>query len=201
MVQALYSSETDAEKKPHLDEPDRIIHTDDLMRLTIRFPDHAMGVLEKVQKNGEVATPDGSMIKAAGLKLKEFRSDFLKLYADLPTYEGVKVEAYISSSPYAVIKLPEPTQEDVSKKARVPRVFRKIFQKPTTLWDAIQEQGGIPPEVDPSKIRILKRGLVRKTFDCHLQGGLPDGKTLVESGDYIFLVPADVPVSQIFDEQ
>jgi hypothetical protein len=185
----------------HLDEPERVIHSGDLMRLTLRLPGKSFGALNKVEKNGEVATPDGSFIKADKLDLETFRSNFVNLYKGIHGYEEVQIEAYISSSPFTVIKYPNRKAPDLtSTNLPPPTVYPRNFKVPTTIWTVIQDEGGVPPGVSASKIQLLKRDLSRKTFDCHESNGNPDGKTLIESGDYLFLVPEKAPVSQIFEK-
>jgi hypothetical protein len=193
-----------------LEEPGRIIRPGDLMRTTLKLPGRKFGSLEKVERNGEVATPDGSFIKADGLTLAEFRKNLLNLYEK--TYEPgtVEVEAFIYSSPYHIITVPkitkptakgDETEEEVPQKQKkpVPAVLPRSFKTPLTLWQAIKIEGGIPKGVDPKRIKVLRRDLKREVFDGSTGADSELGRNFLNSGDYIFLVPPDVPVSQVFD--
>jgi hypothetical protein len=197
---------TKTEKK--LDEPERVIHSGDLLRLTLRIPaqegqsGQSWGALNKVEKNGEVATPDGSFIKADGLALGTFRTNFANLYKPIPSYRDAQVDAYISSSPFGVVKYPKDKMPNLtSTNIPPPTIYPRNFRAPYTVWNAIQDEGGIPKEVDASKICILKRNLERKILDCHQTDGKPDGGIFIESGDYLFLVPAQAPVTHLFDKE
>ncbi len=211
----LHKNEPPSPIEKRLDEPERVIHCGDLIKITIKFPGRALGSLEAVQKDGDVATPEGSFIKANGLSLASFRADLIALYASVPSYEEVLIEASIASSPYSVVQfnpsrssLPRDknattsaNKSSVSEKSApaAPTIYSRNFKTPLTVWRAIQIEGGIPTGVDPRQIRVLKRSLARKTLDCGGKNGMPDGDTPIESGDYLFLVPDDVPVSKIFD--
>lgn len=100
----------DAESSPvavpvaRLSEPDRVIHAGDMLRMDVTVPGRKNGSLEQVQKSGDVATPDGSFIKADGVTLAQFRIDLLKIYQNIPGYEKVEAAAYIDSSPYKVVR-------------------------------------------------------------------------------------------------
>jgi len=60
----LHKNEPPSPIEKRLDEPERVIHCGDLIKITIKFPGRALGSLEAVQKDGDVATPEGSFIKA-----------------------------------------------------------------------------------------------------------------------------------------
>jgi hypothetical protein len=186
--------------EPQLDEATRIIRAGDLMRLTLKLPGRSTAVLNKVEKAGDVATPDGSFIKADGLTLETFRTNFAKLYEGIHGYEEAKIEAFISSSPYTVIKYPTGKMPDLtSTNIPPPTVYPRNFKTPTSIWKAIQDEGGIPKQINSAKIAILRKNLERKNLDCHGTDGSPDGVTALESGDYLFLIPEKVPVSRIFE--
>lgn len=207
------NSKTAAKAEQHLDEPGRMIHTGDLMKITIRLPDHTLGSLEPVADDGDVPTPEGSFVKAAGMTLGSFRKNLTSFYATIPGYEKVQFEAYIFSSPYAIILPSAPMASSpgfqgmdypanapvAAPKEKPPIIYRRIFEAPLTVWQAIKLEGGIPPKVDPRHIRILKGNLERKTLDCSGPNGAPDGNTAVETNDSIFVVSDDVPVSKIFE--
>jgi hypothetical protein len=200
---------TEAPAGKPLDEPGRIIRRNDTVRITLTFPDRKIGSLAKVEESGEVTTPEGSTVKAANLSLATFRVSLVAAYRQVPGYEDVQVEALIASSPYSVVKMPPPPEENQKPvaevktappaKPRVPLVYPRKFQNPMTVWQAIQQEGGVPSGIDARKIRVLKGNLARKTLDCSGKDGQPDGATPVESGDYIFLVTDEVAVSKIFD--
>ena len=186
-----------------------MIHSGDLMKITLKVPGRTLGSLEKVEKAGDVATPDGSFVKANGLTLAAFRTSLANLYADIPGYEEVRIEVCITSSPYSVIKYDPDRKTSVSISSTntsgsvnakiAPTIYPRNFETPITIWQAIQLEGGIPHEVDPHRIQVLKSNVDRKTFDCSGKEGLPDGTTAIESGDYLFLVPPETPISKIFD--
>ncbi len=198
---------------PGLTEPTRTIHQGDMVRITLRFPDRTLGSLEAVQKNGDVATPEGSFVKADGISLLGFRTNLAAMYATITGYEGVNIDASIASSPYRVIKYspnhPLPARYSSSTSTNAPAsvstnlppatVLPRIFTAPLTLWEAIGLEGGVPQGVNPAKIHVLKKNLGRKAFDCSGPGGRPDGGAPVENGDSIFLVPEGTPLSSIFE--
>lgn len=186
---------------PGLNEPDRLIRRDDMVKITLRRPGSTLGSLEGVRKNGEVATPDGASVRADGLTLAGFLKELRDMYGRVPGNENLKVEAFIWSSPYRVVRYnPDSTPPPAAGTNRPPAtVYPRIFKAPLTIWEAIQLDGGIPRGVDPSRVRVLKRDLARKTLDCSGPEGRPDGRTPVESGDYLFLVPEGTPLSTIFD--
>jgi len=194
---------------PGLIEPDRVIHKNDVVKITLRMPGRSVGSLEAVQKDGDVATPDGSFVKADGLSLLAFRTNLAAVYAGIIGYENVRIEAYIYSSPYRVMgyhfpqTAPVPADhalaQSVATNLPPPTIYPRIFKSPLTIWQAIQLEGGIPKGVNSTRVRILKRDLQRKTLDCSGKDGMPDGNRPVESGDNIFLVPDGVPILDIFD--
>ncbi len=191
-----------------LSEPDRVIHVGDMIKITLRQPDRAIGSLEAVQKIGDVATPDGSYVKADGLTLLGLRTNLANMYRGIIGYEEVKIEASIHSSPYKIVKYDPKkaaaathvvTQSEMPASGPPATLYPRIFKEPITLWQAIELEGGLPKDVNPRHINILKRDLKRSTFDCSGKDGAPDGKQILESGDYIFLVPESTPLSGIFE--
>src|SRR3990167_912408 len=72
-----------AETKPSvpagvgMTNPNATIHIGDTLRMSVAVPGRKNGALETVQKNGDVATPDGSFIRAYGVTLGQFRTDLL----------------------------------------------------------------------------------------------------------------------------
>jgi len=87
-----------------LSEPTRTIYAGDMLRMDVSVPGRKYGALEQVQKSGDVATPDGSFIRADGVSLGQFRTDLLKIYQNIPGYEKVEATAFIDSSPYKVVR-------------------------------------------------------------------------------------------------
>jgi hypothetical protein len=186
-------------------EPDRVIRVGDLVQITMKLPDRSFTTREPVQKGGEVATPEGSFLPAKGINIGNFTTNLLQHYSKLRGYEEAQVRVVISSSPYKVVRYIESSSKQTSvtstNSVKPPTVLPRIFKKSMTLWEAVQEEGGLPKDVNPKRIMVLKQDLNRKSHDCSGPKGEPDGKTPVESGDYIFLVPEDAPVSQIFEEK
>ena len=172
-----------------------------MVKIVLRRPGSTLGSLEGVGKDGNVATPDGARVTADGLTLGAFRESLREMYRRVPGNEELTVEAWIWSSPYRVVRYkPEENSPVATGTNRPPAtVFPRIFRAPFTVWEAIQLDGGVPPGVDSSKIRILKRDLARRTLDCSGKSGEPGGQIPVESGDYLFLVPEGTPLSGIFD--
>ncbi len=183
-------------------EPERVIHKGDMVKITLRMPNRAIGSLEPVQKNGEVATPDGSFVKAEGITLHALTTNLAAMYAPIPTYQNLKIETLIWSSPYKVIRYqtdPPLAISQTSTNNPPPTLFPRVFRSTLTLWEAIQLEGGIPRGVRPDQVHVLKRDLTRKSYNCSGAGGIPDGTNIVETGDCLFLVPEGTPLSGIFD--
>lgn len=188
-----------------MSEPDRVMRVGDLVQITMKLPDRSFTSREPIQKGGEVATPDGSFLSAKGITIGSFTTNLLQHYSKLRGYEEAKVIVVIYSSPYKVVRYVESASKQPSvtstNSVRPPTVLPRIFKNSMTLWEAIQEEGGLPRDVYPKRIKVLKQDLTRKSYDCSGPKGEPDGQTPVESGDYIFLVPEDAPVSQIFEDK
>lgn len=200
---------------PLMNESNRVIRCGDVLRTTLRLPGRTLGSLEVVQKDGNVVTAEGSFVEAADLTLAAFRKNLAAMYGEVSTYTNAQVEAYIYSSPYRVVRYaPDPPRQprkdvahDASGNTNLvskadlarPVIFSRVFKTPITVWLAIQFEGGIPPKVNPARIRILKFDLRRKTLNCGGAEGTPDGNEPVESGDCIFLIPGDDPAAQIFE--
>ena len=190
-----------------LSERDRVIHTGDLVRITLRQPLRAIGSLEAVEKSGDVATPDGSFVKADGLTLLGLQTNLVAMYRGIIGYEEVQVETSIYCSPYKIVKYDafkaaaatNRVNQSEGPKGPPATLYPRIFKEPMTLWQAIELEGGFPKDVNPKKINILRRNLERTTYDCSGKDGAPDGKKIIESGDYLFLVPEDTPLSGIFE--
>jgi hypothetical protein len=182
-----------------LNQTNRIIRIGDVIKITLQLPGRTLGSLEPVQKEGgDVATPEGSFLKALGLSLADFRTELNEHYKSIPGYEEAKASALIYSSPYRIIKH-FANDKGSHSSTNAPGIYRRCFKQDLTVWQAIQQEGGVPENVDRHKINILKRDLSRKTLDCSGKNGNPDGSLLIESGDYIFLVPEGTSVSKIFD--
>jgi hypothetical protein len=111
-----------------MNDPNTTLQPGDTIRMEVIVPGRKNAVLETVQKNGDVATPDGSFIRAGGVSLAQFRLDLLNLYGAIPGYEQVQVDAYIDSSPYKVVRYNPnrgaPAAADEKKK---PRSWDKDF--------------------------------------------------------------------------
>jgi hypothetical protein len=197
----LFEPDRQQASAPGLTEPGRIIRRDDMVKIVLRRPGSTLGSLEGVGKDGNVATPDGARMIADGLTLGAFRESLREMYLRVLGNEELVVEAWIWSSPYRVVRYKSEEKSPVAMGTNRPpaTVFPRIFRAPLTVWEAIQLDGGVPPGVDSSKIRILKRDLGRRTLDCSGKSGEPGGQTPVESGDYLFLVPEGTPLSGIFD--
>jgi len=218
-----------------MNDPNTTLHVGDTLRMEVAVPGRKQGALETVQKSGDVATPDGSFVRADGISLGQFRTDLLNLYGNIPGYEEVQVSAHIESSPYRVVRYhpnrgaPAADEEPKRKKSwdqdfwadfgertkpapkpvDAPRaagtnapaatLYPRNFSAPMTLWEAILKEGGVPAQVNPKQIHLLRRNLDRLSFDCSGPGGQPDGSRLIQSGDVIFLVPAGTPLHGIFE--
>jgi hypothetical protein len=191
----------DAAQGAALTEPDRVIHRGDLVKVVLRRPDATVGSLEEVGKDGMVATPDGARVPADGMTLGAFRRSLDEMYRRVPGNEGLGIEAFVASSPYKVIRYREGGggEPSAGAKPRPATVYPRAFKAPLTVWEAIRLEGGLPPGVDATKVRVLKRDLIRRTLDCSGKDGAPDGGTPVESGDCLFLVPDGTPLAGIFD--
>lgn len=197
----LFEPDRQQASAPGLVESGRIIHRDDMVKIVLRRPGSTLGSLEGIGKDGNVATPDGARVSADGLTLGAFRESLREMYHRVPGNEELAIEAWIWSSPYRVVRYPPEGASPLGTGTNRPpaTVFSRIFRAPLTVWEAIQLDGGVPPGVDSSKIRVLKRDLARRTLDCSGKHGEPGGGTPMESGDSLFLVPEGTPLSGIFD--
>jgi hypothetical protein len=184
-------------------EPDRVMRVGDLVQIKLKLPDRSFTTREPIQKTGEVPTPEGSFLPASGFSIGLFTTNLIQHYSKLRGYESAEVAVVIYSSPYKVVRYVEstskPSNVTSTNSVKPPTLLPRSFKKPITLWEAIQEEGGFPQNINSRKVKVLKQDLSRKTYDCSGPKGEPDGKIQVESGDYIFLVPEDAPISQIFE--
>ena len=163
-------------------DPNTTIHIGDTLRMSVAVPGRKNGALETVQKNGDVATPDGSFIRADGVTLGQFRTDLLNLYGNISGYEQVQVEACIDSSPYKVVRYNpnravETSGEETKKK--------KSWDK-EDFWGDFSQKTKPQPKAqatEPGKSATPAATLYPRNFNAPLtlweairkEGGMPEG--------------------------
>lgn len=164
-----------------MNNPNTTIQVGDTLRMEVSVPGRKNAVLETVQKNGDVATPDGSFIRAGGVSLGQFRLDLLHLYGNIPGYEQVQVSAYVDSSPYKVVRYnlnrSAPAAEDAKKK---PRSWDKDFWADFNEKTKPAPKPAVAPETKPNPNAAT---LYPRNFSAPMtiweaiqkEGGLPDG--------------------------
>lgn len=192
-----------------LSEPDRVIHKGDMLRIRVSQPARdgqfarTHGSLPVVEKNGDVATPEGSFVKAAGLTLLGLRTNLVAMYAGVRGYEGAKVEVEISSCPYKVIRYDPKKVAAAGTNAPPATILPRNFRAPLTVWQAIQEEGGLPVGVEAKRVCVMRDddlGKAERTIlDCSGKDGAPDGGRMMESGDFLFLIPGNSPLGSMIE--
>ena len=164
-----------------MNDPNTTIHVGDTLRMDVAVPSRKFGALETVQRDGQVATPDGSFIRADGVSLAQFRTDLLNLYGNIPGYEKVLVSATIDSSPYKVVRYnPNRGATAPGEEPKRKRSWDKDF------WADFNENtkpAQKPAATQPAKPNANAATLYPRNFNSPTrlweailkEGGIPDG--------------------------
>ncbi|MBV9464426.1 MAG: hypothetical protein JO317_09375, partial [Verrucomicrobiae bacterium] len=211
-------------------DPDHKLQRGDKLRMEIQQPNQKFVSIEAIQDSGEIVTPDGSLIRAAGMTLAQFEEAVRQMFAGALGYEQSQFHATLVSCPYRVVRytaqhdrtagsvFPEAAEEHQKKawsedfwedfhrqtnasatalaasvanstnavavrKSRPALLLKRTFKAPISVWQAIRQEGGIPADVNPAKIHLLRDGTEQMNLDCSGKDGAPDGDKPVMSGD------------------
>lgn len=133
---------------------------------------------QKIGTDGKISLPLVGLVSAEGKTLRTFQAELTKLYAS--QLQNSEVIVTLDSTVISVV-----VSGAVQKPGKI------VFDRPSTVLEAIMEAGGFAPEADLAKIaviRIRKGEHESRIFDMRgVMRGQPSPAIYVSSGDVIYV--------------
>jgi polysaccharide export outer membrane protein len=154
-----------------------ILATGDVVRVSFTGAPE-LNQSQKVGTDGKISLPIVGLVSAQGKTLRTFQAELTQLYAS--QLQNSEVIVTLDSTVIPVV-----VSGAVQKPGKI------VFDKPSTVLEAIMEAGGFAPEADLAKvavIRVVNGAHQSRIFDMRgVMRGLPTPAIYVGSGDVIYV--------------